>query len=82
MRPLSGTVSLLRLPGGVPEGVPAGGWALTKAAVYLRISRKDEEEILRNQRRAALEYVKNHGWELVGEPYEDTASGGVRILRR
>ncbi len=47
-----------------------------KVAVYLRISRKDEEEILKNQRRAALEYVTNHGWDLVREPYEDTASGG------
>lgn len=51
------------------------GVKVVRAAVYIRISRPDEREILENQRRAALEYVQRQGWDLVGV-YEDVASGG------
>lgn len=46
-----------------------------KAAVYVRISRPDEAEILKNQIERCETYVKKRGWELI-ETYQDIASGG------
>lgn len=46
-----------------------------KSAIYVRISRKDEEEILKNQLDKALEYAKERNFE-VYRVYQDICSGG------
>ncbi|HKZ59513.1 MAG TPA: recombinase family protein [Candidatus Thermoplasmatota archaeon] len=45
-----------------------------KAAIYIRVSRRDEAAILENQRQAARAYADRMGFEVVGV-FEDQASG-------
>ena len=45
--------------------------------IYYRLSRDDDTEMnsLKNQRRILIDYVEEHGYELVGESYDDNVSG-------
>lgn len=55
-----------------------------RAAVYLRISRDDAATGLavERQREDCLRIIAERGWELVGDPYEDTLSASKRDAKR
>ncbi|HEV2317742.1 MAG TPA: recombinase family protein [Thermoplasmata archaeon] len=58
-------------------GVACGG-KVTRAAIYARVSRPDERDILENQKRALRDYCRSLEFELSEEnEYFDVASGGT-----